>query len=56
MLRHLGEVDAGARIEEAVRAVIGEGEVRTADLGGTAGTKAYGHAVAERVRALEAAA
>jgi isocitrate dehydrogenase (NAD+) len=56
MLRHLGEVDAGARIEEAVRTVIGEGEIRTADLGGTAGTQAYGHAVAERVRALEAAA
>ena len=56
MLRHLGEVDAGARIEEAVRAVIGEGEVRTADLGGRPGRRAYGHAVAERVRALEAAA
>ena len=37
-------------------AVIGEGDARTADLGGTSGTKAYGHAVAERVRALEAAA
>ncbi len=56
MLRHLGEVDVGARIEEAVRSVIGEGEICTADLGGTAGTKAYGHAVAERVRALGAAA
>jgi len=56
MLRHLEETEAGARVEAAVREVIGEGAFRTADLGGTTGTKAYAHAVAERVRALEAAA
>jgi len=50
------KTEAGARVEAAVREVIGEGAFRTADLGGTTGTKAYAHAVAERVRALEAAA
>jgi isocitrate dehydrogenase (NAD+) len=50
MLRHLGETAAGAAVEEAVRTVIGKGEVRTADLGGTAGTRAYGQAVAAQVQ------
>ena len=54
MLRHLGETAAGAAVEEAVRSVIGEGVVRTADLGGDAGTRAYGEAVAARVAALMA--
>ena len=56
MLRHIGETAAGAAVEEAVRAVIGEGATRTADLGGTAGTRAYGEAVANRVQALRSAA
>ena len=56
MLRHLGETDAGAAVEEAVRSVIGEGVARTADLGGSAGTRAYGQAVAERVASLVAGA
>jgi len=56
LLRHIGETDAGAAVEEAVRAVIGEGETVTADLGGTTGTKVYGQAVAAKVQALRAAA
>ncbi|HEY7452508.1 MAG TPA: isocitrate/isopropylmalate dehydrogenase family protein [Candidatus Limnocylindria bacterium] len=56
MLRHLGETEAGAAVEEAVRTVIGQGEVVTADLGGSAGTRAYGSAVAEAVSASRAAA
>jgi isocitrate dehydrogenase (NAD+) len=56
LLRHIGETDAGAAVEAAVRDVIGQGTVVTADLGGSAGTKAYGRAVAERVQALRAVA
>jgi isocitrate dehydrogenase (NAD+) len=51
MLRHLGETDAAATVEEAVRAVIAEGTTVTYDLGGTAGTREFGEAVAARVRA-----
>jgi isocitrate dehydrogenase (NAD+) len=50
MLRHLGETDAGDRVETAVRAVIAEGATVTYDLGGTAGTREFGRAVADRVR------
>jgi isocitrate dehydrogenase (NAD+) len=56
LLRHLGETAAGAAVEEAVREVIGQGKVVTADLGGTAGTRAYGEAVAAQVVASRAAA
>ncbi len=56
LLRHIGETDAGAAVEEAVKAVIGEQETVTADLGGSAGTKAYGRVVAARVQQLRAAA
>jgi isocitrate dehydrogenase (NAD+) len=56
LLRHIGETEAGAAVEEAVRAVIGEGTTRTADLGGSAGTRAYGEAVANQVQALRSAA
>jgi isocitrate dehydrogenase (NAD+) len=56
LLRHIGETAAGAAVEEAVREVIGEGTIRTADLGGTSGTRAFGEAVAARVQALRAAA
>ena len=51
MLRHLGETDAAATVEEAVRAVIADGTTVTYDLGGTAGTREFGEAVAARVRA-----
>jgi isocitrate dehydrogenase (NAD+) len=49
MLRHLGETAAAERVEDAVRTVIAEGRTRTYDLGGTAGTAAFGAAVAARV-------
>jgi isocitrate dehydrogenase (NAD+) len=54
MLRHLGEVDAAERVEGAVRDVIGDGESVPRDLGGSAGTKAFAAAVADRVAALVA--
>ena len=50
MLRHLGETDAADRVERAVREIIAEGVTTTYDLGGTAGTRAFGEAVAARVR------
>jgi isocitrate dehydrogenase (NAD+) len=51
MLRHLGETDAAAAVERAVREVIAEGTTVTYDLGGSAGTREFGEAVATRVRA-----
>jgi isocitrate dehydrogenase (NAD+) len=56
LLRHLGETAAGAAVEAAVHEVIGRGKVVTADLGGSAGTRAYGEAVAAQVVASRAAA
>jgi isocitrate dehydrogenase (NAD+) len=49
MLEHLGEMDAGSTVREAVVRTIREGGVRTADLGGTATTMEFGRAVAGRV-------
>jgi isocitrate dehydrogenase (NAD+) len=51
MLRHLGETGAAERVENAVRYTIAEGTTVPRDLGGTAGTKAFAAAVAERVAA-----
>ena len=50
MLRHLGETGGGRAVEAAVREVIAEGATVTYDLGGTAGTREFGEAVAARVR------
>jgi isocitrate dehydrogenase (NAD+) len=50
MLEHLGEMDAGRRLREAVVATIRDDGVRTGDLGGKAGTMEFARAVAERVR------
>ena len=49
MLRHLGYVEAGERVEGAVRDVIAEGRTTTSDLGGTAGTSQFADAVIERL-------
>ncbi|MBA3778514.1 MAG: isocitrate/isopropylmalate dehydrogenase family protein [Chloroflexi bacterium] len=49
MLRHLGETDAAERVESALRSIVAEGATITADMGGSAGTAAFGRAVAERV-------
>ena len=51
MLRHLGETDAAAAVETATREVIAAGETVTYDLGGSAGTREFGEAVAARVKA-----
>jgi isocitrate dehydrogenase (NAD+) len=51
MLRHLDETVAADRVEGSVRGVIAEGRTVTYDLGGSAGTREFGEAVAARVRA-----
>ena len=51
MLRHLGELAAADAVESSVREVIAAGETVTYDLGGSAGTREFGEAVAARVRA-----
>ncbi len=50
MLRYLGHDDAATRMEAAIDAALA-GDVRTGDLGGTAGTQAYADAV---IAALDA--
>jgi isocitrate dehydrogenase (NAD+) len=50
MLRHLGETDAADAVESAVRSVIADGVTVTYDLGGSAGTREFGAAVAQLVR------
>jgi isocitrate dehydrogenase (NAD+) len=52
MLRHLGEREAADALFEAVRQVIGEGKDVTYDLGGSAGTREMGRAIAVRTAAL----
>ncbi len=50
LLDTLGEEEASERVMEALGDVLAEGEVRTPDIGGDAGTDDFGKAVAERVR------
>src|SRR5438128_8462798 len=50
MLRHLGEDEAADSIEDAIAAVLASGNVRTPDLGGNAGTKDLGAAIAAALR------
>jgi tartrate dehydrogenase/decarboxylase / D-malate dehydrogenase len=47
MLDHLREKDAAAAIVAAIETVLAEPALRTADLGGRAGTEACGKAIAE---------
>jgi isopropylmalate/isohomocitrate dehydrogenase-like protein len=49
MLSHLGEREAAAKIEKAVTDVLGEGKVRTADLGGTATTTDMTAAIVQKI-------
>jgi isopropylmalate/isohomocitrate dehydrogenase-like protein len=51
MLDYLGEKQAAAKIENAIIAVLKEGKVRTADLGGTATTSAMADAIAAKLKA-----
>jgi tartrate dehydrogenase/decarboxylase/D-malate dehydrogenase len=49
MLRHLGESDAASAIEKAIEAALGGSGPRTADIGGHAGTRDLGEAIAAEV-------
>ncbi|HXG23921.1 MAG TPA: isocitrate/isopropylmalate family dehydrogenase, partial [Chthonomonadales bacterium] len=50
MLRHIGEVQAARRIEQAVLDVVAEGQHLTRDLGGTATTTVMTDAIITRLR------
>ena len=50
MLEHLGELDAGRRVREAVIATICDDDVKTGDLGGKATTMEFAKAVARRLK------
>jgi isocitrate dehydrogenase (NAD+) len=56
MLRHLGEMDAGARIEKAMHEVFADGKSLTKDLGGTAKTDEFARAIIEKMGTASAAA
>ncbi|HEX5474058.1 MAG TPA: isocitrate dehydrogenase (NAD(+)) [Vicinamibacterales bacterium] len=49
MLEHLGEADRAARILAALHRVLGEGRIRTPDLGGTATTTEFTEAICAEV-------
>jgi len=50
MLRHMGHMEEGNRLEAALRFVIEEGKCTTPDLGGTASTAEFGQAVKARLQ------
>ena len=50
MLRHIGEGGIADRVVAALNAVLGDGRVRTRDLGGNAGTTEFAEAVARQLR------
>jgi isocitrate dehydrogenase (NAD+) len=50
MLHHLGEGEAGERVQRAALSVLDKGVVRTRDLGGTASTTAFTNAIVEAVQ------
>jgi isocitrate/isopropylmalate dehydrogenase len=49
-VRHVGEREAGKALRGAIRDAIASGE-KTADIGGTLGTREFTAVVAERVKA-----
>jgi tartrate dehydrogenase/decarboxylase/D-malate dehydrogenase len=51
MLEHLGHADAAAAVLRAMEHVLAETDVRTADLGGRAGTREVTEALVAAVRA-----
>ncbi len=51
MLRHLGEPEAGQRMEDAIMEVFADGEFRTKDLGGTSKTDEFANAIIKKLKA-----
>jgi tartrate dehydrogenase/decarboxylase/D-malate dehydrogenase len=52
MLEHLGEAEAAAAVLRAIESLLTEGGPRTRDMGGQAGTKEVGEAIAQAIGAL----
>lgn len=52
LLENIGQGALGGLVEQAVTEVLREGQVRTRDMGGTAGTSEMGDAIAAKVREL----
>lgn len=50
MLKYIGEMNAGERIEKAIQAVLTEGKDVTYDLGGTASTDQMAEAIIEKMK------
>jgi isocitrate dehydrogenase (NAD+) len=50
MLRHIGERVIADRVTHAMEAVLGDGRIRTRDLGGTASTSEFADAIARQLR------
>lgn len=50
MLRHLGEMDAAKRMEDALMEVFAQGNIRTKDLGGTAKTADFASAIIQKLK------
>jgi isocitrate dehydrogenase (NAD+) len=50
MLRHMGEQEAGNRMEKAIMDVYADGELRTKDLGGTAKTADFANAIIKKLK------
>jgi len=50
MLRHIDEMDAADRVENAMMDVFTEGNVRTKDLGGTAKTDEFANAIIAKLK------
>jgi isocitrate dehydrogenase (NAD+) len=55
MLRHLGEMEAAARVEKAMLDVFADGKALTRDLGGVAKTNEFARAIVEKLGKAEAA-
>jgi isocitrate dehydrogenase (NAD+) len=51
MLRHMGEQEAGNRMEKAIMDVYADGELRTKDLGGTSKTDEFANAIIKKLKA-----
>ena len=49
MLRHIGEATIADRVMRALEAVLGDGRIRTRDLGGTASTTEFADAIARQL-------
>ncbi len=54
MLEELGEAPVAGAVMGAIEAVLSRGDVKTRDLGGSAGTDEVGNALVEAVSSIDA--